>query len=78
MLKNAIACALGAALSFLGTLSFAEGAPPSHQGRAPIYRQSTGNEVEKDGQANQDSLTRLVDEENRLLDRELQSICRGC
>jgi hypothetical protein len=78
MLKNAIACALGAALLFLGALGFAEGAPPSHQGRAPINWQSTGNEVEKDGQANQDRLSRLVDEENRLLDRELQSICRGC
>ena len=59
MLKNAIACALGAALSFLGTLGFAEGAPPSHQSRAPIHRQSTSNEVEKDGQTNQDRLTRL-------------------
>ena len=78
MLKNVIACALGAALSFLGTLGFAEGAPPSHQGGAPIHRQSTGNEVEKDGQADEDRLARLVGDENRLLDRKLQGICRGC
>ena len=77
MLKIAMACALGAAL-FVGTLGFAEGVPPSNQGGAPIHRQSTGNEVERDGQADQDRLARLVDDENRLLDRKLQGICRGC
>jgi hypothetical protein len=76
MLKTVIACALGAALSFLGTVGFAEGAPPSHQGGAPIHQQSTGDEVEKD--PDQDRLARLVDEENRLLDRKLQGICRRC
>jgi hypothetical protein len=115
MLKIAIACALGAVLSFLGTLGFAEEAPPPHEGGGPIgncrhhqptqdhprdvtpnraqevnrlcnqlqlsaaaHPQPTGNEVESDGQADQNRLARLIDEENRLLDRELQSICRGC
>jgi hypothetical protein len=114
MLKIAMACALGAALSFLGTLGFAEEALPPHQGSAPIrnwhdrhpthnerkalhdvtlnrpqevdrlrrsttaHWQSAGNEVENDGQADQNRLAKLIDEENRLLDRELQSICRGC
>ena len=120
MLRIAIACAFGAALSFLGTLGFAEDAPPPHQGGGPIrnwhhhlpahnglntlhlhdatsnqtqevdrlykqlqqstvaHRQSTGNEVKNDGQGDQNRLAKLIDEENRLLDRELQSICRGC
>lgn len=111
MLKIAIACASGAALSFLGTLGFAEAAPPLHQGDWPIHnwhdqqptqdqlkalhlhdvtpneaqevdrlydkllsnskrvdhRQSTDREADDD-----------INKENRLLDRELQGICRGC
>jgi hypothetical protein len=118
MLKVAMACALGAALSILGTLGFAEDALPPHQGSAPIrnwhdyhpthielkalhdvtpnrpqevnrsynrlqrsttaHWQSAGNTVENDGEADQNRLAKLIDEENRLLDRELQSICRGC
>ena len=120
MLKIAIACAFGATLSFLGTLGFAEDAPPPHQDGGPIrsqhhrhpahnglnalhlhdvtsnqtqevdrlynrlqpstaaHRQSTGDEVKNDDQEDQNRLAKLIDEENRLLDRELQSICRGC
>jgi len=33
------------------------------------HRQPTGNEVENGGQENQNRLARLIDEENRLLDR---------
>ena len=120
MLKIAVACAFGATLSFLGTLGFAEDAPPPHQDGGPIrnqhhrhlahnglnalhlhdvssnqaqevdrlynqlqpstaaHRQSTGDEVKNDDQEDQNRLAKLIDEENRLLDRELQSICRGC
>jgi hypothetical protein len=37
MLKIAITCASGAALLFMGTLGFAEEAPPLHQGDWPIH-----------------------------------------
>jgi len=48
------------------------------QSSTAAQRQLTGNEIENDGQADQNRFARLIDEENRLLDRELQSICRGC
>jgi hypothetical protein len=37
MLKFAIACTLGAALSFLGTLGFAQDASPPHQSFGPEH-----------------------------------------
>lgn len=37
MLKYAITCALGAALSFPGTLGFAQDASPPHQGVGPVH-----------------------------------------
>ena len=43
-----------------------------------VHRQSTTDEVKNDGQEDQNRLAKLIDDENRLLDRQLQSICRGC
>ena len=37
MLNFAIACTFGAALSFLGTLVFAQDVPPPHQSAGPIH-----------------------------------------
>jgi hypothetical protein len=111
MLKIAIACALGAALSFLGTLGFSEEAPPLHQGDWPIqnghdqqptqdqlnaldlhdvspnqaqevdrlYNKLLSNSERDDHRPSADSnADDDINKENRLLDRELQGICRGC
>lgn len=111
MLKMAIACASGAALSLLGTFGFSEEAPPLHQGDWPIqnwhdqqptqdqlnalhlndvtpnqaqeidrlYDQLLSNSKRVDNPQSTDSeADDTINKENRLLDRELQGICRGC
>jgi hypothetical protein len=111
MLKIAIVCVSGVALSFLGTPAFAEEAPPVHQGDWPIQnghdQQPTQDELNSlhlhDVTPNQaQEVDRLydkllsnserldhgpstdsgadddIDKENRLLDKQLQGICRGC
>jgi hypothetical protein len=105
MLKIAIACVSGVALSFVGTLGFAEEASSLHQGDWPIHnwhdQQPTEDHLNALGQpditANQaQEVDRLYDQllanspytdsqadddinkENKLLDKELQGICRGC
>ena len=45
---------------------------------APVgHRQPTRTEV-GDDQGSEDRVTKEIDEENRILDRELKGICRGC
>jgi hypothetical protein len=46
---------------------------------APVgHRQPTRAEVGDDEGSDEDLLTKEIDEENRILDRELKGICRGC
>jgi len=46
---------------------------------APVgHRQPTRAEVGDDDGSEEDRVTRESDEENRILDRELKGICRGC
>jgi hypothetical protein len=47
--------------------------------RAPVgHRQPTQNEVKGDDQLEEGGLAQEIDKENRLLDRQLKGICRGC
>jgi hypothetical protein len=47
--------------------------------RAPVgHRQPTQNEVKGDDQLEEGGLAKEIDKENRLLDRQLKGICRGC
>lgn len=46
---------------------------------APVgHRQPTQAEVGDDKGAEEDRVTKEIDEENRILDKELKGICRGC
>jgi hypothetical protein len=59
----------------------AQGAPEDEPGyaQAPVgHRQPTQSDVEGDDQVEETGLAKEIDKENRLLDRELQGICRGC
>jgi hypothetical protein len=50
-----------------------------HPWAAPVgHRQPTRAEVGDDEGSDEDRVTKEIDEENRILDRELQGICRGC
>jgi len=68
MLKFAIAGALGAVLSFLGTFGFAQEAPPVHRGDWPIHNwhkyQPTQDDLEK--LDTQDITRKEAKEVNRL------------
>ena len=47
--------------------------------QAPIgHRQPTQSAVEGDDESDDTGLAKEIDKENRLLDRELGEICRGC
>ena len=46
---------------------------------APVgHRQPTRTEVGDDEGVEEDRVTKEIDEENRILDKELKGICRGC
>lgn len=46
---------------------------------APVgHRQPTRADVGDDEGADEDSVSKEIDEENRILDKELKGICRGC
>ena len=50
-----------------------------NQPRAPVgHRQPTQNDVKGDDQLQEGGLAKEIDKENRLLDRALKGICRGC
>jgi hypothetical protein len=75
--KITIACTLGAALSFLGTLGFAQDASPPHQSFGPEHNwHEYRNESQGSDELDETGLAKEIDEENRRLDR-IDNICRG-
>jgi hypothetical protein len=47
--------------------------------RAPVgHRQPSRADIEGDDQFDESPLAKEIDKENRLLDQELQGVCRGC
>lgn len=58
----------------------AQSPEPGHgYAQAPIgHRQPTESDVEGDDQSDESGLAKEIEKENRLLDRELEAICRGC
>jgi hypothetical protein len=74
MLNFAIACTLGAALSFLGTLGFAQDVPPPHQSIGPIHHghnyQPTQDEL---NELDQQDVTRKEAHEIDRLYNQLES-----
>ncbi len=64
----------------LGSMAFGHAALAQGVLEAPVgHRQPTQSDVAGDDQQSEETgLAKEIDKENRLLDRELQEICRGC